>query len=395
MSGTKLMISEQIDYKKVIKNIKEKKKFFVFSCTAVKIDIKESIYYIQFKTEPYIYFKEQKRIFKIKGKERNKTFYELEDYDLSKNLGDYLISLEQILKNNKSDKIEITTNEIINEYYLINDKWIEFAIKNKDNPSKIKESFKPKYNNKAEYPYPREFYIICKDENNKYMMENLIQHFKIDKIDIDIKKIFINKYEKIYICIIDGPFIYFYHLKDKNYSLSFIIKYNNEEILNNEVIKNLSLQSIESYINFMIIKEPDILYDTDFKIIGTLINIKNKFDILKKRNYPNMQRPRKEYINIYAILIVLSNIKEFQENIFIDKNLKKDTILFSFLQVMRILWNNFGDKYEKNVKENDDIYTSFFGQIKNLSDNKGIYNIFDNLKLLFEEIILQMQNDLY
>ena len=109
-----------------------------------------------------------------------------------------------------------------------------------------------------------------------------------------------------------------------------------------------------------------------------------------------MQRPNmKEYIKIYAILIVLSNIKEFQENFFIDKNLKKDTILFSFLQVMRILWNNFGDKYEKNVKENDNIYTSFFGQIKNLSDNKGIYNIFDNLKLLFDEILLQMQNDLY
>ena len=72
------------------------------------------------------------------------------------------------------------------------------------------------------------------------MMDNLIQNFKIDKKDIDIKKIFINKYEKIYICIIDGSFIYFYHLKDKNYSLSFIIKYNDEEILNNEVIKNLT-----------------------------------------------------------------------------------------------------------------------------------------------------------
>ena len=395
MSGSKLMISEQIDYKKVINNIKEKKKFFALSRTAVKIDIKESIYYIQFKTEPYIYFKEQKRIFKIKGKERNKTFYELEDYDLSKITGDYLISLEQILKNNKSDKIEIT-KEIINEYYLINDKWIESAIKKKDNPSKIKESFKPEYNNKTEYPHPRDFSIICKDGNNKYMMDNLIQNFKIDKKDIDIKKIFINKYEKIYICIIDGSFIYFYHLKDKNYSLSFIIKYNDEEILNNEVIKNLSLQSIESYINFMIIKEPDILYDMDFKIIGSLINIKKKFDFLKKRNYPNMQRPNmKEYIKLYAILIVLSNIKEFQENFFIDKNLKKDTILFSFLQEMRILWNNFGDKNKKNFQDYENIYTSFIMQINKLSENKGINNIFDNLKSLFEEILLQIQNELF
>ena len=30
-----------------------------------------------------------------------------------------------------------------------------------------------------------------------------------------------------------------------------------------------------------------------------------------------------------------------------------------------------------------------------LSENKGINNIFDNLKLLFEEILLQIQNDLY
>ena len=75
---------------------------------------------------------------KIKGKERNKAFYELEDYDSSKITEDYLISLKQILKNNKSDKIEIT-KEIINEYYLINDKWIESAINKKDN--EIKKDF--------------------------------------------------------------------------------------------------------------------------------------------------------------------------------------------------------------------------------------------------------------
>ena len=109
-----------------------------------------------------------------------------------------------------------------------------------------------------------------------------------------------------------------------------------------------------------------------------------------------MQRPNmKEYIKIYAILIVLSNINEFQENFFFDKNLKKDTILFSFLQEMRILWNNFGDKNEKNFQDYENIYTSFIMQINKLSENKGINNIFDNLKSLFEEILLQIQNDLY
>ena len=62
---------------------------------------------------------------------------------------------------------------------------------------------------------------------------------------------------------------------------------------------------------------------------------------------------------------------------------------------MRILWNNFGDKNEKNFQDYENIYTSFIMQINKLSENKGINNIFDNLKSLFEEILLQIQNELY
>ena len=62
---------------------------------------------------------------------------------------------------------------------------------------------------------------------------------------------------------------------------------------------------------------------------------------------------------------------------------------------MRILWNNFGCENEKYFQEYENIYTSFIMQINKLSENKGINNIFDNLKLLFEEILLQIQNDLY
>ena len=99
---------------------------------------------------------------KVKYENINSEFCDLEVYkdgDINK-ITEYLNSLKQIrekFKNRNYDELK----DPINEYYLINNKWIEYAenqLKENNNNIYNEETFKPKYNiNSFGHNYPSDY----------------------------------------------------------------------------------------------------------------------------------------------------------------------------------------------------------------------------------------------
>ena len=120
------------DYEACINNINQNKKFALLSATFFE-DTSENknnqIYYFIYKEETYIFFKKEKKILKVKLENLKSEFCELEIYKIEdkKTIEEYLTSLKEIRQKFKNKKYE-QFQEPINEYYLINDKWIDFAI---------------------------------------------------------------------------------------------------------------------------------------------------------------------------------------------------------------------------------------------------------------------------
>ena len=405
--GKKLVVNENIkifdDYNICINEINKGKKFFLLSHTNIKNDNKSSVYYFLYNSEPFIYFQESKQILKVHIEDKKSELCKLELHNKAGIIEEYLKSLQDTMNMNKIINNIKMQKEFINEYYLINDKWVD-SIKNKNskkNKYQMNISVKPEYDNNAimNLKYPKDFGIVMKENNNKVMMETL-KHIYMKNEDFVIYKIFINinvnTNGKIYLCVIIDSIIYFYSIKNGKYNIKFLIKFNNEEILKNEVEKKISIFGLESYLNFMIINhnEPYKLVDIDFKEIGSLIKISKKFEILKKREFPYMKKMRDEYIKVYSILECLFNIKELKDYIIKDNKLIEDSFSFHFFQILRIMWN-YPERYEiQNSNEFENLFSSFLIQLQELSKDYN-KNIFDDIKLLMETIVLELQKDLY
>ena len=404
-------------YDDCIDNINNHKKFFILSQTNIKTNKENLIHHFQYNNnEHYIYFKDAQKIFKvIKGKKDNNLF-ELELYIKKSDKNEYLNNLKKIMDENNNSQF-LTSHYIIKslkEFYLINNKWYDSVKKegNKIEKYKKNENFKPKYENKGVGDnFPVEFNLVLKDENSESIIKNLINFFNI-KDEIITKKIFIIKEKKeknstkenTYVCMISGNFIYFYLMKNSNYYIQFLIRYNDKNIMETEIKEKILNTSLKHYINFMIIfmnKQPK-LYDIEFKEIGQIYNSENKdFLILESSKYPQaIEVDNQEDINInkiQSLLLCLANIREIKDFINSKPNkIKNDyPFLFNFFQILRIMWK-FDSKFIGiYAKDYESIFFNLLFQIRDLSKSQINIDIFDDIKILLEKVILNLQNDLY
>ena len=166
-----------------------------------------------------------------------------------------------------------------------------------------------------------------------------------------------------------------------------------------EIKKIILTSDIKSYINFMIIikDQSSKLYDIYFQKIGRFINLHNnkKIEILKENAHPYIKRMYEEDDIVQAILACLVNIKEIKDYIPNGKNLiRSDSFLFHFFQILRIMWSYKKKYMDKNVKEYIGIFDSFMFQLKDFSFTPNI-NIFKDLKLLVNIIIMNLQKEFY
>ena len=421
------------DYETCINNIKENNKFALLSATNFEYTSENQnnlIFYFIYKEETYIFFKKEKKILKVKYENIKSEFCNLEVYkdeDINKISG-YLKSLKEMrqqFKYKNFDKLK----EPINEYYLINNKWIEYAENklkennNDNNDIYEEETFKPKYRiNTIGHNYPLNFFIVSKEEKNKLMMDNLITYFEINNDEVIINKIMIEKPN--YICLLNNATAYFFtYMKIKEsqkekeiLDLSFFITFTDTKTMEGEIINKISSIGVETYINLMFLsnKEPYKIYDMDFNTIGTIIkiNIDKKHSLIQSDEYSYKIYNDHDLIKIHSLFICLSNIKELieftpkrsNEIVIKDKNNKVDiTFLLNFFAVLRIIKKENTKYYEsfKNdniiLKKYSDVYSIFLTQIQDLSTKENINkeNIFNNLDLLIKIIILKLQKQLY
>ena len=421
------------DYETCINNIKENNKFALLSATNFEYTSENQnnlIFYFIYKEETYIFFKKEKKILKVKYENIKSEFCNLEVYkdeDINKISG-YLKSLKEMRQQFKYKNFD-KSKEPINEYYLINNKWIEYAENklkennNDNNDIYEEETFKPKYRiNTIGHNYPLNFFIVSKEEKNKLMMDNLITYFEINNDEVIINKIMIEKPN--YICLLNNATAYFFtYMKIKEsqkekeiLDLSFFITFTDTKTMEGEIINKISSMGVETYINLMFLsnKEPYKIYDMDFNTIGTIIKIninkKNSLIISDEYSYKNYNEP--DLVKIHSLFICLSNIKELieftpkrsNEIVIKDKNNKVDiTFLLNFFAVLRIIKKENTKYYEsfKNdniiLKKYYEVYSIFLTQIQDLSTKENINkeNIFNNLDLLIKIIILKLQKQLY
>ena len=421
------------DYETCINNIKENNKFALLSATNFEYTSENQnnlIFYFIYKEETYIFFKKEKKILKVKYENIKSEFCNLEVYkdeDINKISG-YLKSLKEMRQQFKYKNFD-KSKEPINEYYLINNKWIEYAENklkennNDNNDIYEEETFKPKYRiNTIGHNYPLNFFIVSKEEKNKLMMDNLITYFEINNDEVIINKIMIEKPN--YICLLNNATAYFFtYMKIKEsqkekeiLDLSFFITFTDTKTMEGEIINKISSIGVETYINLMFLsnKEPYKIYDMDFNTIGTIIkiNIDKKHSLIQSDEYSYKIYNDHDLIKIHSLLICLSNIKELieftpkrsNEIVIKDKNNKVDiTFLLNFFAVLRIIKKENTKYYEsfKNdniiLKKYSDVYSIFLTQIQDLSTKENINkeNIFNNLDLLIKIIILKLQKQLY
>ena len=407
--GNKLIISDNIklihDYQTCLENINNKKKFFLFNKINILDKEQTSIYFFQYKTKHYVYFKESKKILSVKkGKAEQNNLYELEEYKTKKNINEYLDSIKLLSNNNKKDDIKLQ-KKIINEYYLINDDWINSSKKFDENKNIDEyESFKPLYKSieGENYKYPVNFSIINKYENES-IIENIKVHFNIKNDDLIIYKLFIIKKKQTFICIIDKSIIYFYLLDHGKYNISFLIKYINEEIMNKEISEKLSKKELSSYINFsisdIINNKKEKIINSNFEIIGSFINIEKNKENPKYfiHYYPKISINVEIDIKIKPMLACFANINElrnfYHENLKIKKDNNEDFhqngLLSNFLKIIRNMWAY----YDKKEEEED--ICIFISELEYLSTKIQKENIFDSIKLLIEFFVMEIHKQLY
>ena len=312
------------NYENCVENINKNKNFVLLSSEYFpKVSENDSIYYFLHKNEPYIFFKKEKKILEVKIKKEDKNkkniFCSLNIYKTNnKNIiSEYLQSLKELMNDFKNNKFE-KRKELINEYYLINENWINYTenyIKNK-NDICVEESFNPiNIKDSLNFQYPTNFFIVSNDDKNKLMMETLINYFKVNHKDINIKKISIIKDTKIYLCVIIDSFAFFYQYENKKENnkkelvLFFLIKFKDKNIIEKEIVE-LKETGVVPYINLRVFNnnEPYKLIDINLNNIGYLLN--NKKNAIKPEinNSSYMVEPNKKYRKLHSLLICLSDI---------------------------------------------------------------------------------------
>ena len=271
------------DYNECILNIKEKKKFLILNKKQFKdIDKKTKniyIYYFIYKSEAYIFFKEEKKYLKIEkdnDSEKNDLYLLKED---EIDILNYLQLIEsQINKNKKIEYInqyKNSKNNSLKEFYLINNKWynlkINYEKKKRTNDGtdfQLPPNIKPETSeiseleNKIHYPIG---FVFIEKQNYEIIINDLVnkdQNINIE--DIVISKILFTDWQKdtqnlnlinySYIGLFNNNinnnnnnYILFYMFNSNNWNFEFLLQFIDENIMNEE-IKIIKQKGIGKYL---------------------------------------------------------------------------------------------------------------------------------------------------
>ena len=382
-----------------LKNIENNNKFILLNSN--KLHTKpDEIYYFKSENEFYITFKKNKKIFQVI--KENYEYCKLVEYTIQKEIRteELLLNIYQQIINNKKEEnfkeYKYLEYDDFKQFYLINEIWLNNKINNKDN-NKNENLGIIEFKIKIKYEVPINFGFIEKNEIN----DSRIKSLKIKNGDLNIKTLFFisgNNYispYKLYFGIIwDKTKIYFYLFDKGKYSLEFKIVYDNEEIMKEEIDKNIIPKGIEEYlyengVNFSIIGKKQNLFNIDLKKVGSFYNKnKNNDMILKQPHTKNLEAFQNSYY-YSAVMQCLTNIG-FLKDIFLNReyvykenminNYKKITT--KFYKIMQYMWY-----WKSNINEQKEEYIEFLNEIQSLS---GISNIHDKIDSLIEFLLLSM-----
>ena len=391
------------DFNECMQNIANNKYFIIYEEALKDINLKEKdcIYYFKYKKKPYIFVEKEGKILQLKkdnNYSKNKLFI-LDEYKIDKfDFQDYI-------------QVEIEKNENINdlekdnkEFYLINHNWIL----NKSN------EFKPIYCKKSKiFKYLNDFSFIGKENNEDYFNYLISNNLFIQNKDIIITKLFFINFQNnipenkkhLFIGIFDNDnnsVIYFYYKtkNEKQYNFYFLIQFNDENIMNEEIEKNIKRKGIGKYLyDFGIIcSNPGNmdLINIDSKKIGTYVNnicFNNKIYDSYYLSYFNKEIKNIEKSGfLTGFLYCLINIKPLADffsriNKLLNLIDEKSTIIKLYYKIFQdLLWNS--DNKDDNI---NNLYLEFIQKIKDISKNNDICN---NIENLVNILLLELQNNL-
>ena len=348
---------------------------------SINLNSLPQLYYFVSNNTKYIFYSNQdeQKLYKVVEFDNSNNCFKLKDEKLKLqelNLG-YKEIVEKLKELNKIEtKIEkliksTVLKQISNSdtYYLVNKKWMkEFKtfydydniIKNKSNNSSKNQKFPDKLNN-IDYLNTELDKNIC---NNVYVPNNfeifdkknfdlLIKEINTkNKLKLEFKYCF-NIYlgdNKIFVQDNDNKFLYFiYSLNNKEYTLDYIIKFNQINDIKNFISKCGSNEKFEDLLIKYGIKlssqGDQNLIDDNYKLVGKLKNIKSK-EIQGKKD-PNHCLGLQNigatcYMNAtIQCLCHVANVKNYFQDkqlVYNDTNNKNCKLTKEFNKLVNNLW---------------------------------------------------------
>ena len=328
----------------------------------------------------------------------------------------------QILFNKDINNIYIY-NEI-KEYYLIDKNWIRikmnegnknitYSMNNKQYFLILNEKPEIKTTNLDYLKYPINFDFIDKE-----FYESIINNLgsKDNKINIEnflISKMFFVNWEnnipegqlksfnnKIYIGLIDNkyPVIYFYLINEKGYSFEFLLQFNDEKIMYEEIKNSLKRKGVGQYIyeagvDFSNVGESFDLINYELKGVGLFINFNKNY--VNEIHSPEISKCLKFiedpfYYN--GVLQCLSNIDDIKF-FFLNRNnltsiIEENSIFTKYLyEIIQDLW--YWNEEDRSNIINNNFITEIKKSVKFNNNNNG-----DNIALLIKNILLNLHNEI-
>ena len=394
------------------------------------------IYLFLYQNKKYIFFQKERKIMEINKIEnniytilnnvQNKKEIEIEKEILNEKDKEIILKYLSDIENQINKNYELVLNlnlddnkneNYFEECYLINKGWLNHEkgqcqkIKGVDTkkpkPRYTKMSPKVKEDGKDLLNHPIDFSFISK-KNGELIIKDLVSKYKdINIEDFCSAQIFFVNYqnnipkEKMkfypsqkYIGLKKENKIFFYLILKHTFEFAFLINYEKEEIINEEIQKKIMKKGIGSYIIENGVEFANNYYNIinyDLKEIGFCINFDKNKKLLYKTGRSKLLKDAKNSYTFNNVLQCLVNIKELK-NFFFDQNqlidLIDDDSIFS-----KYIYRIFYDMWNTNDEDNDnnEIYENLKKDIKRISESDNILN---NAGLLIEFLLLRIHDEI-
>ena len=403
------------NYKDCLNNIEKENKFYIiYKANKItkllkKKKVIKNIYYFTYKNNSYIYFSGEKKIFQLKyEKNYEKNFCKLIEYDNNKKDID-LVKI--ILDNTKKNKNRYNMEKYLNLEYkdfkkfcLINENWLNSKIPKNNTEFKV-TIFKPEIKKTGfQYQYPINFNFM---ENN---IEELVNQLKnVDKNvcdnDVYLTEMFFvygknTSNKNLYLGILEDNVIYFYLFETEKYKIQFLIEFNNDDFLFNEINEKIIFKGIENYLFEMGIninkKGKQNLINYDLEKVGIFLNLNDNRKYFK----PTDHSKNLEMIigsDIYnSVIKSLVNIRDLKE-IFLNRTKlynkkiiqKNEGVTYIFYKLIQFMWSESSNNLDdNNTEKNEESQNSILLiELKTKFEN---ISPLQNTKLLIESILLSI-----